>query len=115
MLYALAIFFTSEVCTVSPFLDAYEAKKDVPICSAATAVDLDTGETIILEAGQGLYFEDEMERSSINPNQLRVFWIPACDDPTDKHRSLCIDLGEFMCQCVWMELSVPFPAVGFQD
>ena len=66
------IYFTSQVCTVSPFLDSYESKKDVPICSAVTAVDLEDG-SILLEAGQGLYFGAEMDRSLINPNQVRAY------------------------------------------
>ena len=87
-------YFTSQVCTVSPFLDSYDSKTNIPICTAITAVDLDDGSTILLEAGQGLYFGDEMDRSLLNPNQLRAFGVPVCDDPTDKHRRLGIDLGE---------------------
>ena len=67
------ISFTSEVCSVSPYLSEYESMEDIPICTAATAVDLDTGETIILEFGQGLWFEDRMSHSLINPNQCRSF------------------------------------------
>ena len=86
------IHFTSQVCSVSPFLDSYDSKTDVPICTVVTAVDLDDGRTILLEAGQGLYFGDEMDKSLINPNQLRAFGVPVCDDPTDSHRQLGIDL-----------------------
>ena len=50
------IFFISQVCAVSPFLDSCTAKQDVPICSAMTAVDLEDGSTILLEAEKGLYF-----------------------------------------------------------
>jgi len=46
--------FTSEVCSVSPYLSEYDSITDIPICTAATAVDMDLGETIILEFGQGL-------------------------------------------------------------
>ena len=88
------IYFTSQVCTVSPFLDSYESKQDVPICSAVTAVDLEDGTTILLEAGQGLYFGSEMDRSLINPNQVRAFGIQVCDDPTDPNRDLGITLPE---------------------
>ena len=35
---------TSEVCSVSPYLSEYNSINDIPICTAATAVDLDTGE-----------------------------------------------------------------------
>jgi len=41
------ISFTSEVCSVSPYLSEYDSITDIPICTAATAVDLDSGETII--------------------------------------------------------------------
>ena len=89
------LFFTSEVCTVSPFLEnEYDAQNNVQICSAVTAVDLDSGETILLEAGQGLWFGDRMARSLINPNQLRAFGIPVCDDPTDPNRALGIYLED---------------------
>jgi len=41
------ISFTSKVCCVSPYLSEYDSVTDIPICTAATAVDLDSGETII--------------------------------------------------------------------
>ena len=34
------ISFTSEVCSVSPYLSEYESISDVPVCTAATVVDL---------------------------------------------------------------------------
>ena len=72
------IYFTSQVCSVSPFLDSYESKTDISICTAITAVDLDDGRTILLEAGQGLYFGEDMDRSLINPNQLGLLeWLYA--------------------------------------
>ena len=77
------LYFTSEVCTVSPFLSEYGTQNDIPICTAATAFDTDDGETIILEFGQGLWFGSRMERSLLNPNQCRHFGISICDDPTD--------------------------------
>ena len=64
------ISFTSEVCRVSGFLPEYDEQPDIQICTAVTAVDLDNGETIILQFGQGLWFGEQMERSLINPNQL---------------------------------------------
>ena len=88
------IYFTSQVCTVSPFLDSYESRLDVPICTGITAVDLEDGSTVLLEAGQGLYFGDDMDRSLINPNQIRAFGVAVCDDPTDPHRPLGIDFGD---------------------
>ena len=88
------ISFTSEVCSVSPFLAEYDSVTDVPICTAATAVDLQSGETIILEFGQGLWFGERMDHSLINPNQCRSFGISLCDDPTDPNRKLGLELSD---------------------
>ena len=88
------IHFTSEVCSVSAFLSEYEQQEDVQICTAATAFDLDSGETVILKFGQGLWFGSQMDRSLINPNQLRSFGVPVCDDPTDQYRELGIELED---------------------
>ena len=54
------ISFTSEVCSVSLYLSEYDSITDIPICNAATAVDLNSAETIILEFGQGLWFGNRM-------------------------------------------------------
>ena len=89
-----AISFKSQVCTVSPYLSEYNSLNDIPICTAATAVDLDSGETIILEFGQGLWFGERMEHSLINPNQCRSFGIRVCDDPTDGNRKLGMELSD---------------------
>ena len=35
------ISFMSEVCTVSPYMSEYDLHSDIPMCTAATAVDLD--------------------------------------------------------------------------
>jgi len=88
------VSFTSEVCSVFPFLPEYDSVTDVPICTAATAVDLESGGTIILEFGQGLWFGERMEHSLINPNQCRSFGISICDDPTDQHRRFGIELSD---------------------
>ena len=88
------LHFTSEVCTVSPFLDEYSEQPDIPICSAATALDLQNGETLILIFGQGLWFGNRMSKSLINPNQCRAYGVAICDDPTDPHRELGFHLGD---------------------
>ena len=88
------ISFTSEVCSVSPFLSEYDSVADVPIFTAATAVDLESGETIILIFGQGLWFGTRMEHSLINPNQCRAFGIQVSDDPTDDTRTFGMELGD---------------------
>jgi len=96
----IVISFTSEVCSVSPYLSEYISISDIPdipdipICTAATAVDMDSGETIILEFGQGLWFGDRLNHSLINPNQCRSYGISVCDDPTDKHRVIGMELSD---------------------
>jgi hypothetical protein len=35
-------YYTNQSCSVAPFLGEYDALDDVPICSALTAVTLDT-------------------------------------------------------------------------
>ena len=80
--------WTDLICTVSPFLSTYKAVENIRICSAATAVTLESGETIILVFGQGLWFGDKMHKSLINPNQCRAFGVGVCDDPTDPYRKL---------------------------
>jgi len=88
------ISFTREVCSVSPYLSEYDSITDIPICTAATAVDMDSGETIILEFGQGLWFGNRLNHSLINPNQCRSYGISVCDDPTDKHQVIGMELSD---------------------
>ena len=88
------ISFTSEVYRVSLYLSESDSKTDIPICTAATAVDMDSGETIILEFGQGLWFGDRLNHSLINPNQCRSYGISVCDDPTDQNRDIGMELPE---------------------
>lgn len=88
------IHFTSEVCSVSPFLATYDEQNDVPICTAATAYDFDDGETVILIFGQGLWFGKQMDKTLINPNQCRHFGVEICDDPMDPYRKLGITIDE---------------------
>ncbi|GFH62186.1 hypothetical protein CTEN210_18662 [Chaetoceros tenuissimus] len=71
-------------------------RSNVPIATGVTAIDLDDGSTILLEAAQGLFFGSEMDRFLLNPNQLRAFGVAVCDDPTDKYQSLGIDLNDIM-------------------
>ena len=63
----------------------------VYILKGVTAFTLDSGEVVILEFGQGLWFGNRMEKSLINPNQCQKFGIKICDEPTDPHRNLGID------------------------
>lgn len=83
------------MCTVSPFLDEYQEQLNIPICTALTATTLQlSGETVILRIGQCLDFHDKLDKTLINPNQLRAFGIKVCDDPTDNNRRLGIQLDD---------------------
>lgn len=85
------IYFTGQVCEVSPFTDTFAPIKNVQICTACTAYDdLETGLTTILEFPQGLWLADQLDHSLINPNQCRSYGISICDDPFDPYRELGI-------------------------
>jgi len=84
-----AISFTNQVCDVQPYSETYDAIKNIPIATAATAYDNpDTQETILLVFHQGLWFGDTLKRSLISPNQLRSYGVELCDDPWDPNRPL---------------------------
>ena len=51
-----AIELTGLTCDVSPFTQDYDAVKDVPVATCATAVTDNSGETIILVCHQMLFF-----------------------------------------------------------
>jgi hypothetical protein len=85
----MPVYFTGELCEVSPFSSEYTTMADVPVASAATAWDdPDTGQTTILVFHQGLWFGDKLENSLINPNQCRMHGIELCDNPFDPTRAL---------------------------
>jgi hypothetical protein len=78
------LYFTGQVCDVSPYSDAYEPQRDVPIAAGATAFTIkESGETVILVVNQGLYFGEQMPCSLINQNQLRHFGIKVNDNPSE--------------------------------
>jgi hypothetical protein len=65
--------YTDTKVSVSPFLDSYEAIKDVPIAMVATTWDDPaTGEVTILYIHEALYFGDKMSHMLLCPNQLRA-------------------------------------------
>ena len=68
----------------------------VPIFTSVTALTLDSGGVLILEFGQGLWFENRMEKSLINPNQCRKFGIRIFDDPTNPYRKMVIQESEYL-------------------
>jgi hypothetical protein len=86
-------YYTPYECSVSPFLEEYQDQQNIRICTALTAATIPhTGETVILRLGQCLDFHDKMNKTLLNPNQLRAFGISVCDDPTDEYRPLGIQL-----------------------
>ena len=89
-------YITDQVCEVTPYHQSYSPIKDVPVVSACTAWDNPhSGETILLQINQGLWFGKSMVNSLFCPNQIRVNGISLCDDPFDKFRDLgmmCFDI-----------------------
>jgi hypothetical protein len=84
-------YFTEHTCEVTPFLESYSPMQNIPVVSAATAYDdPDTGETVILEFHQGLWFGNAMPHSLINPNQCQHYGIVICDNPYDPDRTLSL-------------------------
>jgi hypothetical protein len=78
------MYYTGKECDVSPYTEAYEAIKSVPIVQAATAYNnRDTGETTILILNKAIWMEDQMEHTLINPNQLLAYGITMQDNPFD--------------------------------
>ena len=76
------IYYTGEECEVAPYLSEYDTMKGIQVVTAVSAYDNeDTGETIILQINQGLYFGERMEESLINPNQVRSHGLYLNDNP----------------------------------
>jgi hypothetical protein len=85
------LYWTGQVCDVTPFLSDYTPMTNVHIVSACTAYDDQrTGRTIIMEFHQGLWSGNKMTHSLINPNQCQAYGIQICDDPYDPHHQLGI-------------------------
>ena len=101
--------WTGQECSVSPFLAEYKEQLSIQICTGATSYTLESGESVVLLFGQGLWFGNRMEKSLINPYQCRAYGIPICDDPTDMNRKLGIKL-EGGC---FIELSMQGTTCGF--
>ena len=63
--------YTDKVCEVTPYTDAYDPIKDVPIVKAATAfTNTETGETSILVFNEAIWMGSTMNHTLVNPNQL---------------------------------------------
>jgi hypothetical protein len=97
--------FEGQTCDVMPYSDTYEAVRDMPVVTAATAwTCTETGKTIILYFPQVLWYGKKMKTSLINPNQLRHYGLRICDDITDKSRPFGIELDD--------NINIPFMMEG---
>ena len=74
---------TGQSCDVSGFHQDFDSIKDVPVAQVATAMTMDNGEVIVLVINKVLWFGKTMNRSLINPNQIRAFGIDVSDNPFD--------------------------------
>ena len=90
--------YSGRECDMSPYTDAYEAIKSVPIATAGTAwTSTETGETYILVFHEGLWMGDQMEHSLLNPNQLRHFGVTVQDNPfSDAPLYISTENGDFV-------------------
>ena len=58
----LPISLNLKECTVSPLLPEYTEQVNIPICTGGTELTINSGEVVILEFGQGLWFGNRMEK-----------------------------------------------------
>eukprot|EP00957_Ditylum_brightwellii_P156135 11884247-Ditylum_brightwellii.AAC.1 len=90
----LPLHHTGQVYNVMQYSTEYKPIKDVPIKGAIMAWTSPlTGQTILLELQQVLLFCDQLETSLLNPNQVRCSRYMLCDDFTDQHRELSIQVA----------------------
>ena len=82
---------TGQVCDVKGFHNDYDAKKDIPICQAASLWTAEDGRKYILIVNEGLFFGQQLDHSLINPNQARHYGIPVSDNPYDRDKPFGID------------------------
>jgi len=68
-------------CEVHQYHPKYKPVTNVPVVKAATAYDYN-GTTYILILNQALYFGDDMPKSLLNPNQIRLNGVTVDDCPT---------------------------------
>ena len=92
------VSFASEECTVTPFLEEYSEKVNIPIYTGSTSYTMELGKFIIL------WFGNRMEKNLIKPNQCQGFGIPICDDPTNQNKPLGIEAYLTpISQCQWWD------------
>ena len=73
---------TGRECDVSTYTDEYEAIKNVPLVSAATAwTSLELAETFIIIMHEGLWMNNTMKHTFVYPIQLQYFGVTVQDNP----------------------------------
>ena len=76
------VSFTGERVNVSPFSEAYNALKDIPIATVATVWECPrTMEGFLLIIHEALYFGKKLKVSLLCPNQLRNHGLQVNDTP----------------------------------
>ena len=74
--------YTGEEFSVSPYKDTYKPIHNVPVCSACMAVEhFESGETLICDVNQALYFGQQLSNSLLNPNQIKSHGLIVNDNP----------------------------------
>ena len=76
------LHYTGRECDVSPYTDAYEEMKNIPIVTGGTAwTSPVSGETFKLVIHEALWMPATMDDSLLNPNQLRAYGSTVQDNP----------------------------------
>ena len=66
------ISFTSEECRVTTLLEYYYQQINILICTDTTSYKMESGYVIIFKFGQGLWYENRIEKTLINPNKSNI-------------------------------------------
>ncbi len=68
--------FTEQVVNVSAFSEQLETMENIPIVTAATAIDDPaTGETTVLVIGQAIYIGDKVQNTLLCPQSNESYWV----------------------------------------
>ena len=78
----IVMHFTVKECDVTPYTDAYDNIKAVPIVQSSTAYDNpETGKIMILNLNKAICMGEAMYHTLVNPNQLRAYGMTFQDNP----------------------------------
>ena len=101
----VVLHHTGKVCEVSPYLDNYEAIKNVPVvCSATLWIDTVDNQEYILVFNESLWMGDSLTHSLINPNQLCAFGTDVQDKPFSNER--------LSIQPAFHDITIPLQTLG---